>query len=205
MSTYLYLQKYRNTMYSKIKNYTTMFTKYTLPLGPICTSPLVCLNGMYVIFIYLYSYFCFPSPKKCSNKIKGPSPFLLWHLLQGWWRFLLAWKPMVRSSQPGDISLHLDSTLHPWHLAALCFPSSTGSRTCERAQTGTEQSVCPPNARGTACSTGVCCRVLRSPECFEGALGPCLARGGCLHQTHLSAPASSDSWRTATVDCCCSS
>lgn len=76
MSTYLYLQKYRNTMYSKIKNYTTMFTKYTLPLGPICTCPLVCLNGMYVIFIYLYSYFfCFPSPKKCSDKNQGSLSF----------------------------------------------------------------------------------------------------------------------------------
>lgn len=52
-----------------------MFTKYTLPLGPICTSPLVCLNGMYVIFIYLYSYFCFPSPKKFSIKSRVPLLF----------------------------------------------------------------------------------------------------------------------------------
>lgn len=75
MSTYLYLQKYRNTMYSKIKNYTTMFTKYTLPLGPICTSPLVCLNGMYWIFIYLYSYFLLPLPKDVFKKNQGSLSF----------------------------------------------------------------------------------------------------------------------------------
>lgn len=199
MSTYLYLQKYRNTMYSKIKNYTTMFYEVYSSLGSNMYKS-VSLFEWYVcdIYIFILIFFLLPLPKevfrqKKKKKIKGPSPFLLWHLLQGWWRFLLAWKPMVRSSQPGGISLHLDSTLHPWRLAALCFPLSMGSRTCERAQTGTEQSVCPPNARGTACSTEVCCWVQRSPECFVGgALGPCLAHGGCLHSAPLSAPASSD-------------
>lgn len=62
-------------MYSKIKNYTTMFTKYTLPLGPICTSLLVCLNGMYVIFIYLYSYFASPPQRSVQTKSRVPLLF----------------------------------------------------------------------------------------------------------------------------------
>lgn len=98
MSTYLYLQKYRNTMYSKIKNYTTMFTKYTLPLVPICTSLLVCLNGMYVIFIYLYSYFCFPSPKTVQTKSRVPLLFYF----------------DVSGKDGGDFSLHES----PWYVRA---------------------------------------------------------------------------------------
>lgn len=54
-----------------------MFTKYTLPLGPICTSLLVCLNGMYVIFIYLYSYFRFPLPRR-SVQTKSRVPLLFY-------------------------------------------------------------------------------------------------------------------------------
>lgn len=76
MSTYLYLQKYRNTMYSKIKNYTTMFTKYTLPLVPICTSLLVLLEW-YVcdIYIFILIFFASPPPKTVQTKSRVPLLF----------------------------------------------------------------------------------------------------------------------------------
>lgn len=81
MSTYLYLQKYRNTMYSKIKNYTTMFTKYTLPLGPICTSLLVCFEwyvcDIYIFILVFFFFFSFglPSPKKVFRQNQGSLSF----------------------------------------------------------------------------------------------------------------------------------
>lgn len=86
-------------MYSKIKNYTTMFTKYTLPLGPICTSPLVCLNGMYVIFIYLYSYFLLPPPQR-SVQTKSRVPLLFYF--------------DISRKDGGDFSLHES----PWYVRA---------------------------------------------------------------------------------------
>lgn len=66
-------------MYSKIKNYTTMFTKYTLPLGPICTKS-VSLFEWYVCDIYivvLIYIFCFPRPRKVFNT-KSRVPLLFY-------------------------------------------------------------------------------------------------------------------------------
>lgn len=77
MSTYLYLQKYRNTMYSKIKNYTTMFYEVYSSLGSNMYKS-VSLLEWYVCDIYIFILrFLLALPRNCSDKIKGPSPFLL--------------------------------------------------------------------------------------------------------------------------------
>lgn len=98
MSTYLYLQKYRNTMYSKIKNYTTMFYEVYSSLGSNMYKSVSCLNGMYVIFIYLYSDFCLPSPGTVQTKSRVPLLFYF----------------DVPGEDGGDFSLHES----PWYVRA---------------------------------------------------------------------------------------
>lgn len=99
MSTYLYLQKYRNTMYSKIKNYTTMFTKYTLPLGPICTSPLVCFEW-YVCDIYIFILRFLPPLPRRSVQTKSRVPLLFYF--------------DISCKDGGDFPLHES----PWYVGA---------------------------------------------------------------------------------------
>lgn len=70
-------------MYSKIKNYTTMFYEVYSSLGSNMYKS-VSLFEWYVcdIYIFILIFFLLPLPKevfrqKKKKKIKGPSPFLL--------------------------------------------------------------------------------------------------------------------------------